>query len=104
MTRYKAISQVLVPDPADPLNPRAATRFLKQEIFEAEPPTREVKGPSFGTMDWLDWAVFVGALVVTDEPTTGPGLPYAAAFPPTPRYQGDGTTAEPDPSTEVIED
>lgn len=106
MTRYRAVRPITLPNPDDPHNQRAATRYLRGDVFDADPPTREMTSPATGKhpVDWLVWAEAMGVIIRTDEPTTGPGRPEGAAYPAEPRLREDGTYSEPEPSTEVIED
>ena len=108
MTKYNAVAGIVLPDPEDPFNAGAGTRYLMGQTFEASPPTRpmEVRGTKgIRRIDWLEWAVEVGVLsVVSDDEVTTPGRGATEAYPPVERLQDDGSYGPPEPSTEVLED
>ena len=101
MARYKCVRPVVVPDPDNP-GSRGGVRYLRGEVFEANPPTRAV-GLRSGTIDWLVYAVSIGALVETDEPLTGPGRDPGAFWPVENRLRLDGSETEAEPDTEVVD-
>lgn len=99
MARYKCRRGVVLPDPNDPMNPHGI-RWLKDEVFEAEPPTRAVKLAGKAPIDWLDWAVSIGVIHLTDEALTGPGRDSAQAYPVEQVLREDGSLEDPEPEME----
>jgi hypothetical protein len=104
MPRYYCIRGVILPDPEHPDSPRGR-RYLKGEVFEAEPPTRPVTtrgSRGLLTLDWLDWAEARGVIRKTDGATTGPGRESGEYF-PVEKFRPDGSVEEPEPEMEHID-
>ena len=104
MARYKCMIGIVLPDRDDPENPRAGLRYLKNEVFEAEPPTREVRHTRKANEDWLTWAERLGHIIKTDEPLSAPGRTPSGVWPvSSERLREDGSVTEIDPGTEELE-